>query len=98
MKAYILSTENGTVQIGDTVFQPITHKKFKADRKGLNKLDFVEVNDKSFKSARLALRLMNRGMLPDGGPTRKNFKNEQVKIAQDIDRQKKEFDDFALNH
>ena len=56
MKAYILSSEFGTVQIGSIVFQPCNHARFKAmDRKNLKGCPVVNVPDKSMTSARLAL-------------------------------------------
>ncbi len=56
MKAYILSSEFGTVQIGSIVFQPCNHARFKAmDRKNLKGCPVVNVPDKSMASARLAL-------------------------------------------
>lgn len=91
MRAYILSRENGTVQIGDTVFQPYTHKKFKADRKGLSGKDFVIVDKKDFNSARQALRLM-----PDGGPTKENFEKREEDIAKEIDKDKEKYEDFCM--
>lgn len=56
-KAYILSREHGTVQIGDTVFQPATGNSFKAGkpRKG-EYLAIVDVKNKSMESAREALQ------------------------------------------
>ena len=61
MKAYILSRENGTVQIGNTVFCVPTQKKFSAPRKGLKGLPVVEVPDKSWASAKLAQDLDRKG-------------------------------------
>lgn len=56
MKAYILSTEFGTVQIGSIVFQPCNNAKFKVDdRKSLKDCPVINVPDKSMSSARLAL-------------------------------------------
>lgn len=64
MKAYILSSENGTVQIGRTVYCVPTKESFWATRKGLTKLsEFGPVNrsykvpDNSWESAKLALEL-----------------------------------------
>ena len=56
MKAYVLSREWGTVQIGNVVFQPCTNTKFHADRKGLKKaIAVVEVKEASMEEARRAL-------------------------------------------
>jgi hypothetical protein len=85
MKAYILSSENGTVQIGNTVFQPSTHKKFNADKKGLSKKDWVEVSEKSFQGARMALRALAVG-LPDGGPSKDEFEKRENKIRKEYER------------
>jgi hypothetical protein len=59
MKAYVLSTIDKVVQIGDTVFQPATGQRFKAPRKGLKKqaLYMAEVKDKSMASAIAALHM-----------------------------------------
>lgn len=54
-RAYILNIKDGTVQIGDTVFQPITGESFKVDMKGLRNKERVMVKDKSMASARQAL-------------------------------------------
>jgi len=54
-KAYILSRIHGTVQIGDTVFQPATGASFKATAKGLSKKKFVMVKSKSMNCAKKAL-------------------------------------------
>jgi hypothetical protein len=60
MKGYILSAINGTVQIGDTVFQPCTQISFKADRKGLKAqaVKVIENVEKTMEGARKALRKM----------------------------------------
>jgi len=58
-KAYLLSLEFGTVQIGDTVFQPCTGARFQADRKGLKGRPCVLVPDKSMRSARLAIEKLS---------------------------------------
>jgi len=56
MKAYVLSRECGTVQIGNVVFQPCTGAKFHADRKGLRKaIAVIEVKEASMEEARRAL-------------------------------------------
>jgi hypothetical protein len=55
-KAYIVSTVNGVVQIGNTVFHVATGKKYNATMKGCSKLPYVMVEEKSFKAAREALR------------------------------------------
>lgn len=54
-KAYVLSKVNGTVQIGDTVFQPATGAEFKATVKGLRKKKVVMVKSKTMDSAKKAL-------------------------------------------
>jgi len=58
MKAYILSREHGVVQIGDTIFAPISGVRFKTDRKSLPLTYRVySVPDKSWQSAKLAFQL-----------------------------------------
>jgi hypothetical protein len=54
-KAYIISTVNGVVQIGNTVFHVVTGKKYNTTMKGCSKLPYVMVEEKSFKAARKAL-------------------------------------------
>jgi hypothetical protein len=54
-KAYILSSVDGVVQIGNTVFHVATGQKFNVTMRGVRRLPFVWVNDKSFKSAKEAL-------------------------------------------
>jgi len=54
-RAYLLSLWNGTVQIGDTVFQPCTGARFQVDRKGLKSRPWIILTDKSMRSARLAI-------------------------------------------
>ncbi len=56
MKGYILSSENGVVQIGNTVFQPKTGAIFTAGRDGLSSKPWVDVPEKSMVAAREALR------------------------------------------
>jgi len=66
MKAYILSVIHGTVQIGDTVFQPCTGGRFKAPRKGLKKqaVYVAEVKNKGMASAIAALHMPLAGRIP----------------------------------
>jgi len=59
-RAYLLSLEFGTVQIGDTIFQPWSWTKFSANRKGLKGRPWVLVPEKSMRSARLALEIFNQ--------------------------------------
>lgn len=59
IKAYILSQINGTVQIGNTVFQPPTEAEFKATSKGLSKKKFVMVKAKTMECAKKALGMKN---------------------------------------
>jgi len=56
-KAYIVSTVNGTIQIGDTCFQPCTGQSFKASRKGLKGKPVYEVSEKSMEAAKQAIQL-----------------------------------------
>ncbi|MDY6893869.1 MAG: hypothetical protein SVO01_00400 [Thermotogota bacterium] len=60
MKAYILSQQHGTVQIGCTVYQPCTNSSFRADRKGLRGLPVVEVGTQSMSEAIKALQMFQR--------------------------------------
>jgi hypothetical protein len=55
-KAYILSTVDGVVQIGNTVFHVPTHQKFVVTMSGVRKLPYVWVSEKSFKGAMEALQ------------------------------------------
>lgn len=86
MKAYILSTETGTVQIGDTIFQPSTHKKFKADRKGLAGKPVVDVERKTFESARYAL-MEYPAMLRLA-----TYQKSQKEVGEHIEKMKEEFE------
>jgi hypothetical protein len=54
MKAYILSEEHGTVQIGRTVYCLPTGKSFQSTRKGLKGLPCYDVQDNSWTAARIA--------------------------------------------
>jgi len=57
MKAYVLSLKNGTVQIGDTVFQPATNAIFVAGK--IRKKEYVyctEIPEKSMQAAKLTLQ------------------------------------------
>jgi hypothetical protein len=54
-KAYIISTVNGVVQIGNTVFCVATNEKYNATMKGCKELPYVMVEEKSFESAKRAL-------------------------------------------
>jgi len=57
VKAYVLSKRNGTVQIGNTVFQPCTGAIFKVGPiRKKDVLCVVDVPDKSMWSAREALQ------------------------------------------
>lgn len=57
MKAYILSTVMGTVQIGDVVYQPATNARFKAGKiKKGEYIKVIEVTEKSMEAAREALQ------------------------------------------
>ena len=64
MKAYILSTKNQTVQIGDTVFHVGTGlvEKTQAYRRGMSDdcEQFVSVPFKSLETAHIALALAGR--------------------------------------
>ena len=68
MKAYILSTKFGTVQIGDTVFQPETGAIFTVPPISPDEAErypVVEVPDASMESARKALfRVRTYGSFP----------------------------------
>lgn len=57
MKAYILSSHFGTVQIGNTVFQPCTGNAFRVDSRPWQEKNAqpIDVPDKSMRSAELAL-------------------------------------------
>lgn len=55
MKAYILSSEHGTVQIGSIVYQPCTGAMFQADKKGLKKGAGIEVEKASMVIAKRIL-------------------------------------------
>lgn len=55
MKAYILSYEYGTVQIGNTVFQPSTGAKFKVTNRPKNYVKIVEAKEKSMDEAKKIL-------------------------------------------
>lgn len=55
IKAYILSQENGTIQIGDTTYQPATGAIFGVTAKGTKNLPFVLVSEKSMKGAEEAI-------------------------------------------
>ena len=65
-RAYLLSLEFGTVQIGDTVFQPCTGTWFRCSRKGLKGRPWVLVPDKSMESARLAFKKFDEGKVQIG--------------------------------
>jgi len=53
-KAYVLDPINGVVQIGYTVFYVQTGKKIDFPMKGLSRLPYVLVREKSFDGAREA--------------------------------------------
>ena len=56
MKAYVLSTRYGTVQIGDTIFQPATGARIRADKINLSDYEeIIEVNEASMETAEKAL-------------------------------------------
>jgi len=57
MKAYILSTENGTVQIGHTVYCIPTKECFDTTVKGLGGKTSYTVPDNSWRSAKIALEM-----------------------------------------
>lgn len=59
-KAFILSWEHGTVQIGKIVFQPCTGARFEADLKGLRGLPWYWVSEQSMSAAREALEKFTR--------------------------------------
>jgi len=56
MKAYILSEEHGTVQIGRTVYCLPTIQAFEASRKGLKNKPAYKVMDNSWNSAKQAIQ------------------------------------------
>ncbi len=56
MKAYILSEEHGTVQIGSIVYQPCTGTMFQADRKSLKNKNYIVVEKASMEIARKILQ------------------------------------------
>lgn len=57
-KAYILSRQNGVVQIGNTVYQPSTGAIFRAGRvKRKEVINTVEVSEKSMAGAIQALAI-----------------------------------------
>ena len=56
-KAYILSTSEGTVQIGRTVYHIPTQKRFRAPMKGCRNYPSVQVDNNNFEAARKALQL-----------------------------------------
>lgn len=58
MKAYVLSEENGTVQIGNTLFCLGSGKSFLTHRKGLKELPSIDVEEKSWKEAKKAFLKM----------------------------------------
>jgi hypothetical protein len=55
MEAYIISLSNGTVQIGDTIFQPSTGKTFPVQGNEAHKYAPVKVSGASMDEARRAL-------------------------------------------
>jgi hypothetical protein len=57
MKGYIMSEVNGTVVIGNTLFQPCTGKQYKVSREGLKKsaIRIVDVKRKDMEGALEAL-------------------------------------------
>jgi hypothetical protein len=55
MVAYIISLSNGTVQIGNTIFQPSTGKTFPVQGNEEHKYAPVEVNAATIDEARRAL-------------------------------------------
>jgi len=60
MKAYLLSQENGVVQIGQRVYCLGTGEAFDADRRGLQDKPRCEVSENSWPEARRAyLSLIN---------------------------------------
>lgn len=61
MKAYVLSTENGTVQIGHTVYCIPTKNCFDTNKKGLRGKSYTVPNN-SWRSAKIALE-MHYGLL-----------------------------------
>lgn len=60
MKAYVLSTEHGTVQIGSIVYQPCTGAMFVADRKGLKGKKIYTVEKASMEVAKKILQEVGR--------------------------------------
>ena len=78
MKAYVLSTENGTVQIGHAVYCIQTMESFTATRKGLAKTSWVDglpekrsydVPDNSWRSAKIALEAHHGSLYGEPGST-----------------------------
>lgn len=55
-RAYILSEVYGTVQIGDTVFQPCTGTQYKVSSYPRKYKKVILVKDKSMESAKKALQ------------------------------------------
>ena len=55
MKAYIISLSQATVKIGTTIFQPFTGNSYPATDEDTSRYPYIEVEDESFDSARIAL-------------------------------------------
>jgi hypothetical protein len=84
MRAYILSEEHGTVQIGDTVFQPCTGARFRVNRKRLRGPRWVEVRKKSMEEAVEAMRIWELSGAFDGREDRERrerWEKEYVLLA-----------------
>lgn len=55
MKAYIVSRENGVVQIGNTVYQPCTGAIFSVGRGRPKGVSVIEVEKNDMENAKMAL-------------------------------------------
>jgi|Deesub1362A_J573_1020465.scaffolds.fasta_scaffold00107_99 hypothetical protein len=56
MKAYLLSRENGVIQIGRTVYTLPLRTKFEGTRKGLKKYPSCDVKENSWEEAEKAYK------------------------------------------